>query len=81
VNTRKIGFVKQSTAALGKPQQNAYVERYNRAVRYSWLAQYMFDSIEQVQEYASRWLWGYNNERPNMALGGIPPKMKLAMVA
>lgn len=65
----------------GKPQQNAYVERYNRTVRYSWLAQYMFDTIEQVQEFATRWLWGYNNERPNMALGGITPKQKLAMVA
>jgi len=65
----------------GKPQQNAYVERYNRTVRYSWLAQYMFDTIEQVQEFATRWLWGYNNERPNMALGGITTKQKLAMVA
>lgn len=23
----------------GKPQQNAYVERYNRTVRYDWLGQ------------------------------------------
>ncbi len=27
----------------GKPQQNAYVERYNRTVRYEWLAQYLFE--------------------------------------
>jgi putative transposase len=65
----------------GKPQQNAYIERYNRTVRYDWLAQYLFESIEQVQEFATRWLWTYNNERPNMALGGITPKQKLAMVA
>jgi transposase InsO family protein len=26
----------------GKPQQNAYVERYNRTVRYDWLAHYLF---------------------------------------
>lgn len=25
----------------GKPQQNAYVERYNRTVRYDWLAHYL----------------------------------------
>ena len=61
----------------GKPQQNAYVERYNRTVRYDWLAQYMFDSIEEVQEHATHWLWTYNNERPNMALGGITPKQRL----
>lgn len=65
----------------GKPQQNAYVERYNRTVRYDWLAQYIFDSIEEVQEYATRWLWTYNNERPNMALGGITPKQKLDLAA
>ena len=27
------------------------------------------------------WLWTYNNERPNMALGGITPTMKLALAA
>ncbi len=65
----------------GKPQQNAYVERYNRTVRYDWLSQYLFESIGQVQEFATKWLWTYNNERPHMGLGGITPKQKLAMVA
>jgi putative transposase len=65
----------------GKPQQNAYVERYNRTVRYDWLNQYLFRTIDQVREYATRWLWTYNHERPNMALGGITPKQKLALVA
>lgn len=63
----------------GKPQQNAYVERYNRTVRYDWLNQYIFTTIEEVQDAATRWLWTYNNERPNMALGGITPMQKLAM--
>ena len=65
----------------GKPQQNAYVERYNRTVRYDWLVQYLFESIADVQNFATRWLWTYNHERPNMALGGITPKQKLALVA
>jgi putative transposase len=65
----------------GKPQQNAYIERYNRTVRYDWLAHYLFDSLEEVQDYATRWLWTYNHERPNMALGGITPKQKLALAA
>jgi len=55
----------------GNPQQNAYVERYNRTVRYDWLNQYIFESISSVQDFATRWLWTYNNERPNMAIGGI----------
>lgn len=55
---------------FGHPQKNAYIERYNRTMRYDWLAHYLFSSIEEVQEYATRWLWTYNHERPNMALGG-----------
>lgn len=65
----------------GKPQQNAYVERFNRTVRYDWLAHYLFESIEEVQTFATRWLWSYNHERPNMALGGITPQQKLTMAA
>lgn len=65
----------------GNPQQNAYIERYNRTVRYDWLAQLLFDSIDEVQESATRWLWTYNHERPNMALGGITPMQRLALAA
>ena len=65
----------------GKPRQNAYVERYSRTVRYDWLSQTLFDSIAEVQESATRWLWSYNHERPNMAIGGITPIQKLAMAA
>lgn len=65
----------------GNPQQNAYIERYNRTVRYDWLAQHLFESIDEVQNFATRWLLFYNYERPNMALGGITPKQKLALAA
>jgi len=65
----------------GKPQQNAYVERYNRTVRQEWLGQYHFDTIEQVQDHATKWLWTYNNERPNMGIGGITPAQKLKQAA
>ena len=65
----------------GNPQQNAYVERFNRTVRYEWLAQYLFDTIEEVQDFATDWIWNYNHERPNMALGGFTPKQRLAMAA
>lgn len=61
----------------GKPQQNAYVERYNRTVRHEWLDQYIIESIEEAQEFATQWLWTYNNERPNMGIGGITPAQKL----
>ena len=53
----------------GKPQQNAYVERFNRTVRYEWLSQYHWETIDEVQLYATQWMWKYNHDRPNMALG------------
>ena len=65
----------------GKPQQNAYVERYNRTVRHEWLDQNQFASIKEAQHQATTWLWTYNNQRPNMAIGGIPPAAKLARAA
>ncbi|NDL65469.1 transposase [Enterobacteriales bacterium SAP-6] len=65
----------------GKPQQNVYIERFNRTVRYDWLNQYVFSYITEVQDYATRWLWIYNHERPHMELGGITPMQKLALRA
>jgi putative transposase len=58
----------------GQPQQNAYVERYNRTVRYDWLGQFLLSSIEEVQAHATNWLWAYN-----MRIGGITPAQKLRM--
>ena len=62
-------------------QQNAYVERYNRTVRHEWRDLYIFETIEEVQQIATEWLWTYNNERPNMGIGGVTPAMKLKMAA
>lgn len=61
----------------GKPQQNAYIERYNRTVRHEWLDMHIFNSIQEAQETATQWLWTYNNDRPNSAIGGITPAMKM----
>ena len=58
----------------GKPTQNAYVERFNRTVRHEWLELHLFESVEQAQLLATQWLWTYNNERPNSAIGRVPPR-------
>ncbi len=65
----------------GQPQQNAYIERYNRTVRHEWLDQYIIESIEEAQDFATQWLWTYNNDRPNMGIGAITPAQKLKMAA
>ena len=47
-----------------KPQQNSYVERFNRPVRYKWLPQSYWSSIESVQDFAKQWLWSRNHDAP-----------------
>ena len=72
--------------AIGTPlvretMARACIERYNRTVRHEWLDQYIIESIEEAQDHATQWLWTYNNDRPNMGIGGITPTQKLKMVA
>jgi len=59
----------------GNPQQNAYIERVNRTIRYSWLSKHLFETLDEVQDYATEWLWFYNHKRPHKANGGKPPLM------
>jgi putative transposase len=39
------------------------------------------EAIQEVQDQATDWLWTYNNERPDMGIGGMTPAMKLKKVA
>jgi putative transposase len=64
----------------GRPQQNAYIERYTRTVRHEWL-DYIITSIKEAQHFAPERFWTYNNDRPNMRIGGITPAQKLEMAA
>lgn len=57
----------------GKPNQNAFIERFNRTYRTEVLNAYVFESIEQVQQITDAWLIEYNEERPHDALGRVPP--------
>ena len=63
----------------GRPQQGAYIERHNRTVKHEWLDQYIIESIEEAQDYATQWPWTYDNDCPNAAIGGITPAQKLKM--
>jgi putative transposase len=65
----------------GKPQQNAFIERFNRTVRHEWLGQYEWADLSEVQTFATDWMWSYNHDRPHMALGGLTPNQRLAMTA
>ncbi|MGJ8523509.1 IS3 family transposase ISPa195 [Carnimonas sp. R-84981] len=65
----------------GKPQQNAYVERFNRTIRYEWLSQYYWDDLDHVRQFATDWMWKYNHERPHMGLNGMTPNQWLGTAA
>lgn len=57
----------------GKPNQNAFIERFNRTYREDILSAYLFEDLHQVQEMTHEWLCRYNEQRPHDALGGLPP--------
>jgi putative transposase len=41
---------------------------------------HLFHSVAQAQLLAMQWLWSESNERPNTAIGGIPPRWLLKAV-
>jgi putative transposase len=57
----------------GKPNQNAFIERFNRTFRDEVLSAYLFEDLDQVRDMAWDWMIEYNEERPHDALGKIPP--------
>jgi putative transposase len=57
----------------GKPNQNAYIERFNRTFREEVLDQHLFARLEDVREAAYWWMLDYNEQRPHESLGDLTP--------
>jgi putative transposase len=65
----------------GKPNQNAYIERFNRSFQTEVLDANLFKTLSQVRGLAWAWKISYNEERPHAALGNIPPAEFKRLVA
>lgn len=57
----------------GKPDQNAYIERFNRTYRGDVLDSWLVGTVAELQDISDEWLTDYNENRPHDSLGGIPP--------
>lgn len=65
----------------GEPNQNAYIERFNRTLREEILDQYLFASLDDVREAIHWWMIEYNEERPHDSLGDLTPSDYVANYA
>lgn len=57
-----------------KPNQNAFIERFNRTYRTEVLNAWVFTSLAEVREITEGWLERYNTERPHRSPGRVPPR-------
>lgn len=65
--------IELSYIEAGKPTQNSLIERFNRTFRTEVLDCYLFESINQMRNFAYSWMWTYNNERPHAGLQNMTP--------
>jgi len=57
----------------GKPNQNGYIERFNRTYREDVLDAYIFERISQVQILSDKWSKEYNHGHPHQSLNRMSP--------
>jgi putative transposase len=64
-------------ARPGKPNQNAYIERFNRTDRDAVLDCYVFETLDEVRRMTADWLIRDNEHRPHESLGHGSPRQYL----
>lgn len=57
----------------GKPTDNAHIETFNGSFRDECLSVHWFETLAEARRLIEAWRQDYNESRPHMALGNIPP--------
>lgn len=57
----------------GEPNQNAYIERFNRTYRNELLDLYLFRNLAEVRDATYWWVIEYNEQRPHDSLNDLTP--------
>lgn len=57
----------------GKPNQNAFVERFNRSLRHEVLDAWLFDSLAHAPQILEGWRIAYSTVRSHELLGNKTP--------
>lgn len=66
--------IELSYIQLGKPAQNAYIERFNRTYREEVLDMHIFETLAEVEKITASWVYDYNNKRPHDSLANATPE-------
>ena len=56
-----------------RPQTNGKIERFWKTIETDLLEDMVFDSIEQLQDKLSQYLYYYNYQRPHQGINGLNP--------
>jgi transposase InsO family protein len=57
----------------GKPNQNAYLKRFNRSYRDEVLNAHLFNTLNEERDVTHGWLLDYNEQRLHDSLNRLPP--------
>lgn len=52
-----------------RPQQNAFIESFNRSLRDALLNEEIFDTLDDARRKLALWRYDYNAVRPHSSLG------------